>query len=309
VYILHHIRPHRCLVLLLLCPCVSHFIAVLSNYHYISVHPVHAYYMAVLCLFLITLQFSSQEAHYVAVLFLSASLDCSPLHEWFIIYLLSICLITLEFSVCVPHSIVFVSIYASLYCSPLHMCFITLYFSPYVPYDNAFLAIYTSSHCASVHVCLITAFFSVYVPHYMLFSPYIPMCIADHFICSLVHCCSDYVCLITLLFSMHMLHYIQFYPYVMHFCILCMCLLTCSYPDMFLLLQTNPGTFTYVTCAVFNYNGTEILGSYNDEDIYLFDTSHPDGSDFIHRFEGHRNNDTGKVAPVHAMNACRGVDV
>lgn len=57
---------------------------------------------------------------------------------------------------------------------------------------------------------------------------------------------------------------------------------------------TNPGTFTYVTCAVFNYNGTEILGSYNDEDIYLFDTSHPDGSDFVHRFEGHRNNDTVK---------------
>jgi WD repeat-containing protein 42A len=44
---------------------------------------------------------------------------------------------------------------------------------------------------------------------------------------------------------------------------------------------------------VFNYNGTEILGSYNDEDIYLFDTRHPDGSDFIHRFEGHRNNATG----------------
>jgi len=88
-----------------------------------------------------------------------------------------------------------------------------------------------------------------------------------------------------------------------------MCLSICYYTDMFLLLQINPGTFTYVTCAVFNYNGTEILGSYNDEDIYLFDTSHPDGSDFIHRFEGHRNNDTGKVAPVHAMNACRGVEV
>lgn len=27
----------------------------------------------------------------------------------------------------------------------------------------------------------------------------------------------------------------------------------------------------HLTCAVFNYNGTEILGSYNDEDIYLFD--------------------------------------
>ncbi|PNF37312.1 DDB1- and CUL4-associated factor 8 [Cryptotermes secundus] len=57
---------------------------------------------------------------------------------------------------------------------------------------------------------------------------------------------------------------------------------------------TNSGTFTHVTCAVFNYDGTEILGSYNDEDIYLFDTRHPDGSDFIHRFEGHRNNATVK---------------
>lgn len=46
---------------------------------------------------------------------------------------------------------------------------------------------------------------------------------------------------------------------------------------------------------MFNYNGTEILGSYNDEDIYLFDTRHPDGSDFIHRFEGHRNNATGTL--------------
>lgn len=58
-------------------------------------------------------------------------------------------------------------------------------------------------------------------------------------------------------------------------------------------LQINSGTYTHVTCAVFNYNGTEILGSYNDEDIYLFDTRHPDGSDFIHRYEGHRNNATG----------------
>jgi WD repeat-containing protein 42A len=46
---------------------------------------------------------------------------------------------------------------------------------------------------------------------------------------------------------------------------------------------------------VFNYDGTEILGSYNDEDVYLFDTRQPDGSDFIHRFEGHRNNATGTL--------------
>ncbi|KAL0267412.1 UNVERIFIED_CONTAM: hypothetical protein PYX00_009689 [Menopon gallinae] len=51
---------------------------------------------------------------------------------------------------------------------------------------------------------------------------------------------------------------------------------------------------THVTCAVFNYNGTEIVASYNDEDIYLFDTRHSDGCDFVHRYQGHRNNATVK---------------
>ncbi|XP_033225639.1 DDB1- and CUL4-associated factor 8-like [Belonocnema kinseyi] len=51
----------------------------------------------------------------------------------------------------------------------------------------------------------------------------------------------------------------------------------------------------HVTSAVYNYNGTEILASYNDEDIYLFDTlfPHPAG-DFAHRYQGHRNNATVK---------------
>ncbi|XP_075224275.1 DDB1- and CUL4-associated factor 8-like [Lycorma delicatula] len=52
--------------------------------------------------------------------------------------------------------------------------------------------------------------------------------------------------------------------------------------------------FIHVTCAVFNYNGTEILGSFNDEDIYLFDTRHSDGADYVHRYEGHRNSVTVK---------------
>ncbi|KOB79227.1 putative Nuclear distribution protein nudF [Operophtera brumata] len=30
-------------------------------------------------------------------------------------------------------------------------------------------------------------------------------------------------------------------------------------------------TLTHLTCAIYNHNGKEILGSYNDEDIYLFD--------------------------------------
>ena len=39
---------------------------------------------------------------------------------------------------------------------------------------------------------------------------------------------------------------------------------------------------------------TEILGTYNDEDIYLFDASHSDGADLLHRYSGHRNNATGE---------------
>ncbi|XP_060086234.1 DDB1- and CUL4-associated factor 8-like [Ylistrum balloti] len=49
-----------------------------------------------------------------------------------------------------------------------------------------------------------------------------------------------------------------------------------------------------VTCAVYNYNGTEIVGSYNDEDIYLFNNSHSSGAEHIHRYKGHRNNATVK---------------
>lgn len=50
----------------------------------------------------------------------------------------------------------------------------------------------------------------------------------------------------------------------------------------------------YVTSAVYNYNGTEVMGSYNDDDIYLFDTSKPTGTNYAHKYEGHRNSETGK---------------
>ncbi|XP_038065479.1 DDB1- and CUL4-associated factor 8-like isoform X2 [Patiria miniata] len=49
-----------------------------------------------------------------------------------------------------------------------------------------------------------------------------------------------------------------------------------------------------VTCCVYSYNGREILASYNDEDIYLFDSTHSDGAEFIHCYKGHRNNQTVK---------------
>lgn len=63
----------------------------------------------------------------------------------------------------------------------------------------------------------------------------------------------------------------------------------------------------HVTCAVYNYNGTEILASYNDEDIYSF-PAQPDNGDplcdkFSHRFVGHRNNATVKGVNYYGPNS------
>ncbi len=37
----------------------------------------------------------------------------------------------------------------------------------------------------------------------------------------------------------------------------------------------------------------ELLCSYNDDDIYLFDTTHSTGADYVKRYSGHRNSATG----------------
>ncbi|KAJ0175839.1 hypothetical protein K1T71_008998 [Dendrolimus kikuchii] len=59
----------------------------------------------------------------------------------------------------------------------------------------------------------------------------------------------------------------------------------------------------HLTCAIYNYNGSEILGSYNDEDIYLFDAKNdvhdPESNKelklgYTHRYSGHRNSATFK---------------
>ncbi|KAJ3659085.1 hypothetical protein Zmor_010793 [Zophobas morio] len=50
----------------------------------------------------------------------------------------------------------------------------------------------------------------------------------------------------------------------------------------------------HVTCAVYNHNGSEILASYSDADIYLFDTKDPEPGKFIHQYQGHRNGATIK---------------
>lgn len=49
-----------------------------------------------------------------------------------------------------------------------------------------------------------------------------------------------------------------------------------------------------VTSAVYNYNGTEILASYSDELIYLFDAVSPQFGDFVHSYDGHSNTITVK---------------
>ncbi|XP_017768701.1 PREDICTED: DDB1- and CUL4-associated factor 8 isoform X2 [Nicrophorus vespilloides] len=49
----------------------------------------------------------------------------------------------------------------------------------------------------------------------------------------------------------------------------------------------------HVTCAVYNHNGSEILASYNDADIYLFDVN-SNTHEFIHQYQGHRNGATIK---------------
>lgn len=54
----------------------------------------------------------------------------------------------------------------------------------------------------------------------------------------------------------------------------------------------------HITAAVYNYSGSEIVASYNDENIYLFDASHSDFADYVKVYEGHLNSATGNI-PAH----------
>lgn len=58
-----------------------------------------------------------------------------------------------------------------------------------------------------------------------------------------------------------------------------------------------------ITCLVYNWDGSELLCSYNDEDVYLFDTSHSQGADYIKRYKGHRNNATVKGVNFFGSNS------
>lgn len=44
---------------------------------------------------------------------------------------------------------------------------------------------------------------------------------------------------------------------------------------------------------MYNHDGSEILASYNDDDIYIFDPTAPSGS-FTHQYQGHKNGATIK---------------
>ncbi|KAL1766610.1 DDB1-and CUL4-associated factor 8 [Sigmodon hispidus] len=50
----------------------------------------------------------------------------------------------------------------------------------------------------------------------------------------------------------------------------------------------------YVTSLIYSHDGTELLASYNDEDIYMFNSSDSDGAQYTKRYKGHRNNATVK---------------
>ncbi|XP_015755628.1 PREDICTED: DDB1- and CUL4-associated factor 8-like [Acropora digitifera] len=50
------------------------------------------------------------------------------------------------------------------------------------------------------------------------------------------------------------------------------------------------GNVADITCLVYSYNGTEILVSYVDENIYLFNSCASSEADYIRTYKGHRNN-------------------
>jgi len=68
-------------------------------------------------------------------------------------------------------------------------------------------------------------------------------------------------------------------------------------------LRNNDEFKAYITCAVFSEDGCEVIGSYNDEDIYMFNTHDPEGSPHTHRYQGHRNSATVKGVNFYGPNS------
>lgn len=50
----------------------------------------------------------------------------------------------------------------------------------------------------------------------------------------------------------------------------------------------------YISCCVYNYNGTELLASFNDENIYLFNANDHRLGSYLHKYQGHVNSATIK---------------
>ena len=50
----------------------------------------------------------------------------------------------------------------------------------------------------------------------------------------------------------------------------------------------------HITCLVYSHDGTEVLASYTDEDIYLFHSASCDGAQYAKKYKGHRNKATVK---------------
>ena len=48
---------------------------------------------------------------------------------------------------------------------------------------------------------------------------------------------------------------------------------------------------------------TEILGTYNDDDIFLFDNTKSDGADCVKTYRGHRNSQTVKGVNFYGPNS------
>ncbi|KAL6030469.1 hypothetical protein STEG23_031373 [Scotinomys teguina] len=54
---------------------------------------------------------------------------------------------------------------------------------------------------------------------------------------------------------------------------------------------------SYITSVMYSYDGTELLASYNEEDIYIFNSSDSSGAEYTKRYKGHINN--GSVRGSH----------
>jgi len=59
-------------------------------------------------------------------------------------------------------------------------------------------------------------------------------------------------------------------------------------------LRSGDTVRSYITCAVFSYDGSEVVASYSDEDVYLFETRLSEEAEHSKQFRGHRNSNTVK---------------